>query len=120
MEQYLHIIHIISMLSGVPENVLHGVCKTESNGNASAYVQHDGGSPSFGLCQIKYKTAKHMGFKGKPKELFDPYVNMFYAAKYLSYQHERYQNWNKAISAYNAGRYIKSNKKYVTKVLSCL
>lgn len=79
-------------------------------------MRNDGGSPSYGLCQVKLATARHMGFKGKPSDLLKPDINADLAAKYLRYQLNRYGSMEKALSAYNAGRYIKANAGYVAKV----
>jgi soluble lytic murein transglycosylase-like protein len=113
----LSAIAIGALLNGIPERNLSAVCYVESKHNAGAYVHNDGGSPSIGLCQIKYSTAKFLGFKGPSKLLFDPYVNAFYAGKYLAYQVHRYKgDWKKAISAFNAGTATKKNHRYVRKV----
>lgn len=64
----------------------------------------DGGSPSIGLCQVKLKTSKWLGYKGTEKQLLNPTVNAYYAAKYLKYQLKRYNgNTEKALIAYNRG-----------------
>lgn len=41
----------------------------------------------------------------------NPQTNAKYAAIYLKYQYDRYQNWCKAIAAYNAGRYNESMRE---------
>jgi soluble lytic murein transglycosylase-like protein len=71
------------------------------------------GSPSHGVCQIKYFTAVTMGFHGKPKELNDPKINAKYAALYLRYQEERYgDDWVQLTSAYNSGSDLPSDIPY--------
>lgn len=60
---------------------------------------------SRGLGQVQYYTALEMGFKGTPEELFDPHINLEYAAKYLRQHLDQYGSYQKAISAYNAGTY---------------
>lgn len=106
------------LLNGVDPSLLSALCFVESSHRPSAYVHVDGNSPSYGLCQIKYETAKWMGFKGKASELFNRDTNAYWAARYLSYQMTRYNgNTRQALSGYNAGRAIKSNKKYVNKVI---
>lgn len=79
-------------------------------------MRNDGGSPSYGACQVKLATARHMGFKGTPSQLMEPRTNAAIAAKYLNYQIKRYGSADKAVSAYNAGRYIRANAGYVRKV----
>lgn len=109
---------------GLSGYFLLSICTVESN-LKNAYVENDGGSPSFGICQIKEGTAKMMGFKGDKKELMDPKVNAFYAAKYFKWQKERYNgDLCRAIASYNAGSFLESerrpgypkNYKYVKKV----
>lgn len=75
--------------------------KVESNINPKAIG--DGGR-SFGLMQIQYTTAKGLGFKGKAKDLLDPYTNMKYGCMYLSKMYEKSdRNVYMALMAYNAG-----------------
>ena len=54
-----------------------------------------------------------LGYKGSPTKLMIPKVNAKYAALYLKWQFDRYQNWCKAVASYNAGRYnpSKFNKR---------
>lgn len=95
---------------------------------------------SYGLFQLKASVARNLGFtayeyvevvkvyKGRmtkmkklvdhTKDLLKPEVNSWYAAKLIKELYKRYgKNTVKVISAYNAGRYIKTNEKYVLKVL---
>ena len=73
-------------------------------------VLHDGGSPSYGVCQLKQTTAEQMGYKGRPKDLMNPKINAYWAAKYLRYQLKRYGgDFCKASAAYNSGTYMESN-----------
>jgi soluble lytic murein transglycosylase-like protein len=105
--------------------LLLAICTQESN-LTNAMVLHDGGSPSYGICQLKYDTAKMLGFKGKEEDLMNVTINATYAAKYVAYQIERYgaDNWCKIAAAYNAGSYLESTKspgypknlKYVNRV----
>lgn len=109
---------------GVSPSLLLAICTHES-GLKNTYVHNDGGSPSIGICQIKYNTARLMGYNGQEKDLLDPKINALYAAKYLKWQKQRYGgNYMKATAAYNAGTFNKSNKtkgcprnlKYLKKV----
>lgn len=63
----------------VPESLLHRVVHRESRYNPSAYNKRG----YFGLMQIKYNTAKSMGYDGPANGLFDAETNIKYAAKYL-------------------------------------
>lgn len=111
----------------LPKGLLSAVCYVESNHRSHAINYDDGGADSLGVCQIKYKTAQHMGFKGAEGELrFDIKKNTYWAGAYLKWQLKRYNgNIGKAVAAYNAGRYIPSkvrqgpiNKNYVMKVFT--
>lgn len=125
-------------------DLLLAICHVESH-CVPASVNHDDGtadqktkgivSKSYGLFQIKLATAKGLGFVDKEvilirkhkklikklvdktSELLKPEINSFYAAKLLRSLYNKYGNTLQAISAYNAGRYVKHNSKYVDKVV---
>lgn len=67
-----------SALYDVPENLVHHVVRRESNYNPAAV--HKG---NWGLMQIRYNTAKGMGYDGTPTGLLDAETNLKYAVKYL-------------------------------------
>lgn len=104
------------LATGVDPALLSSLCFVESNHKVNAYVHQDGGSPSYGVCQIKLGTARALGYSGQAKGLMDQKTNAFYAASYLAKQKKKHGTWDRAISAYNAGRPIKGNKHYVNKV----
>jgi soluble lytic murein transglycosylase-like protein len=109
--------------TGVPLRLLKAVCKVESALNPKATHYDDGGSHSYGLCQIKLETARSVGFTGSVPKLYNPYVNAYYAGRYLKFQLVRYRgDWVRAISAYNAGHAKKviKNRKYVNRVIQSL
>lgn len=62
----------------LPEALLHRVIKRESRYNPKAY-----NSGNYGLMQIRYNTAKGMGYQGTADGLFDAETNLKYGAKYL-------------------------------------
>ncbi|MDH6269207.1 soluble lytic murein transglycosylase-like protein [Rhizobium sp. SG_E_25_P2] len=62
----------------VPEHLVHKVVRRESNYNPGAV--HRG---NWGLMQIRYRTAKGMGYAGSPNGLLDAETNLKYAVKYL-------------------------------------
>ncbi|HVK92703.1 MAG TPA: lytic transglycosylase domain-containing protein [Mycoplana sp.] len=62
----------------IPEALLHRVIRRESRYNPQAY-----NSGNYGLMQIRYNTAKGMGYEGSPDGLFDAETNIKYGAKYL-------------------------------------
>ena len=103
-------------------NLLSSICWVESNHKPEAINIFDNGSPSFGICQVKLATAKWLQKRHKlnditDKDLMTPEINILYAGLYLTYQLNRYNNIEQAISAYNAGSHIMSNADYVAKVL---
>lgn len=109
----------------VSGSLLLAICMHET-GLKNVIVHQDGGSPTFGICQVKAETARMLGYEGKPEGLLNPEINAKYAALYLKKQLIRYDNdHKKAIAAYNAGRYNESikypgkprNLKYLNKVL---
>jgi soluble lytic murein transglycosylase-like protein len=67
-----------SAMYGVPETLVHRVAKRESTYNPKAL--HRG---NYGLMQIRYKTARGLGYDGKPSGLLDAETNLKYAVKYL-------------------------------------
>lgn len=115
----LQAIKLAATKAQVSFDLLRAICAVESGLDHTASNPKDGGSASHGLCQIKYATAKMVGYTGDIKGLYKPYINALYAGKYLKYQLGRYeQDWVKAVSAYNRGTYSPSNMAYVRKVFN--
>jgi len=121
---YTAIILAAAKAAKVSGSLLLAICSYETN-LTNVTVYHDGNSPSYGICQIKHETAQTLGFKGKAEDLTNPQINAEYAAKYLKYQIDRYdENLCKAVAAYNAGSFNESKKfpgkprnlKYVRRV----
>lgn len=107
---YSAIILLAAKKAGVSGALLLAICTHESGLN-NVFVPHDNGSPTYGICQVKYDTAKMLGFTGEAKDLMVPSVNAKWAASYLKYQKKRYDgNWCKATAAYNSGTYNESKK----------
>jgi soluble lytic murein transglycosylase-like protein len=95
---------------GVSGYLLLAIC-THETGLTNKVVQHDGGTPTFGVCQVKLGTAKMVGYDIKGDDLMNPEVNAEVAGAYLKYQIDRYDgNICKATASYNAGRYNPSMK----------
>jgi len=118
--------------AGISPALLIAVCMTETN-LRNVHLDDDGGSASYGICQVKLKTAHFMGkvYKRQKMKMFtendmkEIEKNARVAAFYLKYQINRYDgDLCKAVAAYNAGRYKESTKypgvpfnwKYVEKV----
>lgn len=109
----------------VSGSLLLAICMHET-GLKNVIVNQDGGSPTYGMCQVKYATAQGLGYQGNPEDLLKPEINAKFAALYLKKQLDRYDgDVHKAIAAYNAGRFNESSKfpgkprnlKYLNKVL---
>lgn len=65
-------------LYDVPESLVHHVVRRETNYNPAAV--HRG---NWGLMQIRYNTAKGLGYSGSPSGLLDAETNLKFAVKYL-------------------------------------
>jgi len=90
----------------IPESLLHRVVRSESNYNPAAR-----NGPFLGLMQIRYETAKTMGYKGTPIGLLDAEANLKFGAKYLrgAYLVAGY-NAERAIALYRAGYYYHAKR----------
>lgn len=121
IDTMITIVTAAAKLASVPPTLLLAICTVESNLNAHAVNVHDGGSASYGLCQIKSTTANWLGQDGRPEALLDAKKNATTAAKYLKMLLAKYDQ-PCAIAAYNAGTCRKNAKgfirniKYVRKV----
>lgn len=120
---------------GVPIALVKAVCKKESENktfairieyhlkkakwytNTLAWMKkeevEDYHFCSFGLMQVMYGVARHMGYMGSPFAMCNPKVGVKYGTKYLAKQIKRYKGkmWD-AVAAYNQGnnRYYDINK----------
>lgn len=106
-------------IHALPPSIMAALCDVESNHRPNVINLQDGGSPSYGLCQIKLETARDIGFEGEADSLMNPAINAYYAAKYLRLQLDRYDgNLKKAVAAYNRGHFSSNNpnKVYTDKV----
>jgi soluble lytic murein transglycosylase-like protein len=103
--------------AGVSAALLLSVCFVES-GHQTAINLSDGGSPSYGICQVKYETALMFGRGVRRSYLLSDSGSADCAARYLAYQLDRYRgDVLRAVSAYNAGTATKKNFRYVNKVV---
>ena len=93
-------------LYGVPASLIHRVVKRESSYNPRAK-----NGPYYGLMQIRYDTAKSMGYRGKPSGLLDADTNLRYAVKYLrgAYIVGGY-NADRAVRNYSRGYYYDAKR----------
>ena len=94
-------------LYDVPEHLVHHVVRRESNYNPTAV--HKG---NWGLMQIRYNTAKGMGYDGTPTGLLDAETNLKYAVKYLRGAWVvAEKDAKKADWLYRTGYYFQAKKK---------
>lgn len=94
-------------LYSVPEALVHKIVKRESKYDPSAY--HRG---NWGLMQIKYATARTMGYRGPAKGLLDADTNLRYGVKYLAGAYLVADgNEKKALRYYVSGYYYVAKRK---------
>jgi soluble lytic murein transglycosylase-like protein len=102
-----------SKLYEVPETLIHRVVRRESRYNPKAYNKRG----YFGLMQIKYNTAKSMGYDGAPTGLLDAETNIKYAAKYLRGAWLVSDNKEEdAVRLYARGYYYDAKRKGMTNI----
>jgi soluble lytic murein transglycosylase-like protein len=96
---------------GVPEALLHRIIKRESNYNARAY--HGG---HWGLMQIKYETARSMGYRGPAAGLLNPETNLRFGGRYLAGAYlVAGGNSERAVRLYSSGYYYEAKRKGLLK-----
>jgi soluble lytic murein transglycosylase-like protein len=66
--------------NGIPAAFARAVVRIESNFNPRA----TGAQGEVGLMQIKYQTARGVGFSGTREQLYDPATNLEWGMKYLA------------------------------------
>lgn len=94
-------------LNNIPEELVHRVVKRESTYNPRAY-----NSGNYGLMQIRYNTAKGLGYDGPAEGLFDAETNLKYATKYLAGAWMVADNQNDgAVKLYASGYYYHAKRK---------
>lgn len=120
---FVNVITSIATGLKISPALLLAVCSAESDlRNVTNW--NDGGSPSYGICQVKLTTARMFNKHITASQLLQPEINIKIAGNYLRYQLRRYkQNKRRAVAAYNSGTLRMSkgqirNKAYVDKVMS--
>src|SRR3954451_7207912 len=85
--------------NGLPVELVHRVVKRESGYNPRASSRGN-----FGLMQIRYQTARGVGYGGTAAGLLDPETNLTYAVKYLAGAYRAAGgNPGRAVSLYASG-----------------
>ncbi len=102
-----------SKIYEMPEALIHRVVNRESTYNPAAY-----NNGHYGLMQIKYSTAKSMGYDGPASGLFDAETNLKYAIKYLKGAWLVADNSHDgAVRLYSRGYYYDAKRKGMLDVL---
>jgi soluble lytic murein transglycosylase-like protein len=92
---------------GVPLSLVHRVVVRESGYNPRLVHRR-----FWGLMQISYATAKSMGYKGEPRGLLDPDVNLTYAVPYLANAYKAADGDEaRAVMLYASGYYYTAKRK---------
>src|SRR5206468_4788902 len=86
--------------NGLPESLVHRVVTRESGYNPRARNR----SGALGLMQIKYATARGVGYSGSASGLMDAETNLTYAVKYLAGAYQAAGgNTSRAVAFYQSG-----------------
>lgn len=92
---------------GVPEALIHRIIKRESGYNPRAAR-----AGNLGLMQIRYATARGMGYTGPASGLLDANTNLTYAVPYLANAYRvAGGNADRAVSLYSRGYYYEAKRK---------
>ena len=92
---------------GVPEALVHRVIQRESSYNPRASSRGN-----LGLMQIRYDTARGMGYTGPASGLLDANTNLTYAVPYLANAYRvAGGSPDRAVSLYAGGYYYVAKRK---------
>lgn len=92
---------------GVPEALVHRIIQRESGYNPRASNRGN-----LGLMQIRYETARAMGYTGPASGLLDTNTNLAYAVPYLANAYTvAGGNPDRAVSLYSGGYYYAAKRK---------
>ena len=102
-----------ALVHGIPERLVRRVVARESGFNP--HLVH---KRYYGLMQITYQSARTMGYRGRPKGLLDPKVNLTYAVPYLANAYKAANgNETRAVRLYAAGYYYVAKHKHLLGLL---
>lgn len=97
----------LSRKHNVPERLIHRVIMRESRYNPAAV--HAG---NYGLMQIRYGTARTMGYSGSPIGLCDGITNLTYAVPYLANAYAvAGRDEDRAVRLYASGFYYAAKRQ---------
>lgn len=92
---------------GVPEALVHRIIRRESGYNPRASNRGN-----LGLMQIRYATARGMGYTGPASGLLDANTNLAYAVPYLANAYKvAGGDPDRAVSLYSGGYYYAAKRK---------
>jgi soluble lytic murein transglycosylase-like protein len=92
---------------GVPEALVHRIIQRESGYNPRASNRGN-----LGLMQIRYATARGMGYTGPASGLLDANTNLAYAVPYLANAYKvAGGSLDRAVSLYSGGYYYAAKRK---------
>lgn len=92
---------------GIPEALVHRVIRRESGYNPQARNRS-----FWGLMQIRYDTARGMGYTGPASGLLDANTNLTYAVPYLANAYRvAGGNPDRAVALYAGGYYYVAKRK---------
>ena len=92
---------------GIPDALIHRIIKRESGYNPLASNRGN-----FGLMQIRYATARGMGYRGAVSGLLDANTNLTYAVPYLANAYRvSGGNPDRAVALYAGGYYYEAKRK---------
>jgi soluble lytic murein transglycosylase-like protein len=98
---------------GLPESFVHRTVMRESGYNPRLVHRH-----CYGLMQIKYPTARSMGYQGDPRGLLDPKTNLTYAVPYLANAYRLADgDEDRATALYRSGYYYLAKRKRMSATL---
>ena len=91
---------------GVPESIIYAVLKAESDFDKNAVSSSD--PPALGLMQLTEETYEWVSSYLLKEtvsafSIYDPDTNIRNGTRYLAYLYGRFENWDTAFAAYNAG-----------------
>lgn len=112
---YLNLLQKMSLTRGDLVTIILGIIQKESSGDPGAIG--DKGN-SIGLMQLNFGAGTPQMFGYNDKEaLKDPSTNVTVGTLYFLHQLKRYEDVEKALSAYNAGTATDKNRFYVDTIL---
>ncbi len=94
-------------IHGVPEAFVHRIVMRESRYHPGLVHNH-----CFGLMQLKYATARGMGYKGDARGLLDAQTNLTYGVPYLANAYRLADgNEDRAAALFSSGYYYVAKRR---------